>query len=160
MSHDVQVNFIQDRQQLTLNVIWEITMPNINRRRLLKALSAASAVAALPVGVNAASRFKNRFKKDRHTAVYIDTRHKQYKGSATRQICNRSNKPVVLNGYQPVTMRNAGGEYTSLYLNTPNTCYTLQPGERLPVYAQAVMTTAPATGQMQGILNNHSIAII
>ena len=131
-------------------------MPSINRRRLLKAISAASAAAAVPVSVSAASDLKT----SKHTAVYIDTRHKQYNGSANRQIINHSDQPLVLNGYQPVTVRQAGGEYTTLHLNTPNALYTLQPGERLPVYAQAVMTTSPSATQLRSSLGNQSITIV
>jgi len=156
MIHGVQVNFILSKQQLEFKVKWEIEMPNINRRRLLKAISAASAAAAVPVGVSAAAKLR----MDKHTAVYIDIRHSQYKGSATRQIINQGNKPLVLNGYQPVTIRHANGDYTSLHLNTPNTLYTLQPGEQLPVYAQAVMTTSPASTQLSSNQLNNNIAII
>ena len=131
-------------------------MPNINRRRLLKALSAASAAAAVPLSVNAAANISGT----KHTAVYIDTQHSLYKGSATRQIVNRSNKPMELNGYQPVTIKNANGNYTSLHLNTPNSVYTLKPGESLPIYAQAVMTSSPAPGQLLSSLADDSIVIV
>ena len=156
MIHVVQANFIIHQQQWRINVLWENIMPSINRRRLLKAISAAGAAAAVPVSVNAAAKMKT----GRHTAVYIDTRHKDYSGTSTREIVNQSDQPLVLNGYQPVTVRNSGGDITTLHLNTPNTLYTLQPGERLPVYAQAVMTTPPSASDFQGSLSAKTITIV
>ena len=131
-------------------------MPMINRRKLLKAISAASAAAAIPVSVNAAANFKT----EKHIAVYIDTQHSQFKGSASRHIINRSNKPMVLNGYQPVTTKNSDGGFTTMHLNTPKSMYTLMPGERLPVYAQAVMTSSPSPAQQLNSLASDSIVVV
>ena len=130
-------------------------MPGINRRNLLKALSAAGAAATVPAGIRAASRLG----AGRHTAVYIDTRHGMYSGGSVRQIVNHGNRPLVLNGHQPVTVRNSGSDTTTLYLNTPSAVYTLQPGERLPVYAQAVMTNPPAPSALAGSLPDNAVSV-
>ena len=130
-------------------------MANINRRKLLKVISAASATAALPFSLKAAAKSDS----GKHIAVYIDAKNAQHNGTA-RQIINRSDKPLELKGYQPVTIKNSQGQYTSLHLNTPNTVYTLQPGERLPVYAQAVMTNSPPALTQRSSLVSDSIAIV
>lgn len=119
-------------------------------------MSAVGVTAALPLSVRAGSRLA----AGRHVAVYIDTRHKTFSGGSRREIVNRGDQPLVLNGYQPVSIRNSQGDYTTLHLNTPDTLYTLQPGERLPVYAQAVMTTLPQASNQAASLWSDSVAIV
>lgn len=132
-------------------------MTSMKRRQLLKAISAATAAAAVPLGVSSAANTGFH----QHVSLYIDIRHDRYKGSATRQIINRGKKPLLLNGYQPVTITGENGNYISINLNTPCAMYTLQPGECLPVYAQAVMTSLPTSAQlMAGDRTNAAIALI
>ncbi len=131
-------------------------MANINRRKVLKGISASAAAAIAPFSLQAAKLNKDAHQ---HIAVYINANHGHFKNSTSNEIINTSNKPIVLNTQEPIAYKQANGKSVTLYVNSSDEQYTLQPGERLPYYAKATLIDSPQNLNAISKVASDSIAI-
>ena len=136
--------------------LWEIQMPNINRRKVLKGLSATGVAVIAPFSLHAAKVTNT----DQNIAIYVDAKHGKFKNSTSNEIVNQGTQPIVLNTNEPVLYKNTNGQNVSLYINSSANSHTLQPGERLPVYARATMINSLNIANAQNNSISNSIAIV
>ena len=131
-------------------------MANINRRKILKGISASAAAAITPFSLQAAKPHYAH----QHIAIYINANHGHFKNSTSNEIINTSNRPIILNTQQPIIYKETNGKRVTLYVNSSDQQYTLQPGERLPYYAKATLTDSPQNLSAQSKLSGNSITIV
>lgn len=117
-------------------------MTTINRRDVLKTMAVAGSATAVPM---AAQALGNNLLKtgaaDRARLnplpLYVDVKLGQTSAKQQTQIINHGEKPLTVTGFSPSTFTSVNGQVT-VNLKTPKLPYTLQPGESIPVYAEAV----------------------
>lgn len=69
--------------------------------------------------------------------LYVDVKLGQTRAKQQTQIINHGDRPLTITGFSPSTFTSVNGQVT-VNLKTPGLPYTLQPGESIPVYAEAV----------------------
>ena len=131
-------------------------MANINRRKVLKGISASAAAAMVPFGLQA----EEQKTANQHIAIYINAKHGHFKNSTSNEIVNTSNKPIVLNTQEPIAYKQTNGKSVTLYVNSSEEQYILQPGERLPYYAKATLIDSPQNLNAISKLTDDSITIV
>lgn len=131
-------------------------MPNLNRRKVLKGISATGVAAIAPFSLHAAKSAST----EQNIAIYVDAKHGKFENSTSNEIINQGTQPIVLNTNEPVLYKNTNGQNVSLYINSSDNSHTLQPGERLPVYAKATMINSLNIANAQDKLISNSIAIV
>ena len=117
-------------------------MPTINRRNVIKTMALAGSATAIPMAAQALG--KNLFDNVAADStglnplpLYVDVKLGQTSAKQQTQIINHGDKPLTVTGFNPSTFTSVNGQVT-VNLKTPKLPYTLQPGESIPVYAEAV----------------------
>jgi len=115
-------------------------MTKINRRNVLKTMALATSATAVPMAAqaigttvldsSAASKGLNPL------PLYVDVKLGQTSAKQQTKIINHGDKPLTVTGFNPSTFTSVNGQVT-VNLKTPKLPYTLQPGESIPVYAEA-----------------------
>ena len=117
-------------------------MPTINRRNVLKTMALAGSATALPMAaqalgdnlLNTAAVGSTRLNP---LPLYVDVKLGQTSAKQQTKIINHGEKPLTVTGFSPSSFTSVNGQVT-VKLKTPRLPYTLQPGESIPVYAEAI----------------------
>lgn len=117
-------------------------MPKIKRRDLLKTMALAGSATALPMTAQALGKtMLDGMPQSRPSLnplpLYVDVKLGQTSAKQQTQIINHGDKPLTVTGFNPSTFSSVNGQVT-VNLKTPQLPYTLQPGESIPVYAEAL----------------------
>jgi len=131
-------------------------MTDLNRRRVLKGISATGLAVATPMSLMA----DKLVKKNKHNSVYVDATHKLPNRYASSELVNHSQHNVVLNSNQPFTYKDTDGDYTTVYLTSREQTVTLKAGERLPIYAKAQMAKRPEELNIKNKLADYGLSIV
>ena len=116
-------------------------MPSVNRRNVLKTMALAGSATALPMSVKAMSDHILKQTASSQSGLnplplYVDVKLGQTSAKQQTRIVNHGDKPLTVTGFNPSSFTSVNGQVV-VNLKTPKLPYTLQPGESLPVYAEA-----------------------
>jgi len=114
-------------------------MPNVNRRNVLKTIAITSTAAAVPIGVKAATKglMTQTTTNLKPLPLYVDVMLGQTRGNQKSEIVNQGDQPITITEFNPSSFQSVNGQVT-VKVKTDELPYTLQPGESMPVYAEAV----------------------
>ena len=114
-------------------------MPNINRRDVIKSIAVTGSLAAVPLSAQAVSKglLNTSTPSLKPIPLYVDVMLGQTQGKQQSEIINQGDKPVTITELNPSSFQSVNGQVT-VNVRTHKLPYTLQPGESLPVYAEAI----------------------
>lgn len=123
-------------------------MSNPTRRDVLKTLAVTGSAVALPFGAQAVGKNPGLASSSatslKPLPLYIDVQLGQTRAKQQTVIVNHGDRPLTVTGFNPASFKSVNGQVT-VNVKTPALPYTLQPGESLPVYAEAVSTSSSRT---------------
>ena len=120
-------------------------MPNVNRRNVLKTIAVTGSAAAVPLGAQAMTKglMGNTTPSLKPLPLYVDVMLGQTRGKQTSEIVNQGDTPITITEFNPSSFKSVNGQVT-VNVKTHELPYTLQPGESLPVFAEALSPTRRA----------------
>ncbi len=154
MIHVVQDYFSIHIAKSIGEIYRETEMISINRRKVLKGISAAGAATLAPISLKAASN------EPKYIALYVDAAVEKPNASPTSAIINKTNKTLVLNAQQPFSYQDNNGQITTVHLNSSEPVYNLKPGGHLPIYAKAELIKQPESLNIHAKLADNALTIV
>ncbi len=136
-------------------------MPNVNRRNVLKTIAVTGSAAAVPMSVQAVSKglITQAPPSLKPLPLYVDVMLGQTHGKQKSEIVNQGDKAITITEFNPSSFQSVNGQVT-VNVKTHKLPYTLQPGESLPVYAEAVSpNSARSTVPVVPTIASEKIAI-